>query len=262
MSVKPVAIHGAHQNYLLYPADGKAFRVPNHMPLYAAAAMGVVVRTAADAFFNLLGYPLIGKEEQNPEGILLIWGGTTSIGLSVLQFARARSVSPIFVIAAKEYFELLKRLGADECFDYEDFDVVEQTRQRAARLGKPISKILDAVGSPSAKTADTAAACGDKNSEVITMTVHSCYKMPFCTMYKDTQLNVDGVGSVFIPKREQDAERASEAFAWVIEHYGNGFEFPQIALTSGLLPLSKNVASGQSASVGFGKNVITHPIRA
>lgn len=254
--------YGSHQNYLLYPADGKAFKVPVNMPYFAAACIGVVARTAADAFFNLLRYPLIGEDAKNPAGILLIWGGTTSIGISILQYARARRVSTIFVVAPPEQFELLQSMGANDCFDFMAEDVVDQIRKRANEVGQLILNVIDAVGSLTAKTADTAAACGEANANVITLTVHPHYKMPFCTMYTDTELNIDGVGHVVIPKREEDAERASQAFNWAVDHYGNGFEFPRITITSGLSPISIKVASGVSGCVDFGKNVISHPIYA
>ncbi|MDU7525078.1 MAG: zinc-binding dehydrogenase [Roseomonas mucosa] len=252
---------GAHQNYLIYQADGTAFKVPKNMPLYAAACMGVVVRTAADVFFNLLRYPLISEKTPNPPGALLIWGGTTSIGLSVLQFARAKHVTSIIVVAPPEQFKLLEALGADYCFDYNAPNVIDDIKDCARKLGEPILNVLDAVGSHEAKTAEMAAACGANNANVATMTVHPKYQMPFCQMHVDTTLDVDGFGKITIPKRPKDAERASEAFLWAIEHYGNGFEFPRITVSTGLSPIALDVVTGHSEGNSLGKRVIAHPIR-
>lgn len=135
---------GSHQNYLRCVPDAKAFKVPANMPQVAASCMGVVVRTAADAFFNLLHYPLIDEAAQNPEGILLIWGGTTSIGLSTLQFAKARNVATIFAVALPEQFGMLQNMGVTRCFNFMDSDAVDQIRASARELGQPILNVLDA----------------------------------------------------------------------------------------------------------------------
>jgi len=74
---------GTHQDYIMYPADDLAFRVPKDMEREHAACLMVTARTAADALFNLLGYPLPTEPQKENLPPLLIWGGSSGLGLSV-----------------------------------------------------------------------------------------------------------------------------------------------------------------------------------
>lgn len=255
--------YGAHQNYLLCPNDGTAFRVPEGMPRHAAACVSVVVRAAADAFFDLLGFPLIGegKHAELPHS-LLIWGGTSAVGLSVLQFARQLGVPTILTTAPCEYHEMLATMGATKCFDYRDADVVDQIRKEVGRLDTPLRYVMDAVGVSEDKTADLAASCAAPDAKVVTMTVHPKYPMPFSQLHMDTELEIEHRGRIVIPKRPRDAVRVQAMVDWVVVHYGRGFEFPKISTFSGQVDLARSVVMPRSVLGGdFGKKVLTHPLQ-
>ena len=79
-----------------------------------AACLTTITRTAADALFNLLGYPLPDEDGKLQPGPLLIWGGSASLGIAAIQFAKAIGVSPILVTASLSQHRVLVELGAHE----------------------------------------------------------------------------------------------------------------------------------------------------
>lgn len=106
--------YGAHQGYLCCPED-MAWLVPDQLPRPHAAALAVVVATAADAVFNLFGLPLPGEDaitikKDQGKGPILIWGGSSSVGISAIQLARAAGCRDIFVTASSGRHDLLKSL--------------------------------------------------------------------------------------------------------------------------------------------------------
>lgn len=51
---------------------------------------------------------------------MLIWGGSTSVGLYALQFLKAGGYTPVSVSSEKSY-DLVKKFGAAATFDCESF---------------------------------------------------------------------------------------------------------------------------------------------
>jgi NADPH:quinone reductase-like Zn-dependent oxidoreductase len=79
--------YGAHQRFLACPASC-VWRVPPAIPAATAAALTTTLQTVSDVLFNCFDLPLPEKEpatRQFENGILVIWGGSTSIGLTVIQ---------------------------------------------------------------------------------------------------------------------------------------------------------------------------------
>ncbi|KKY13086.1 putative alcohol dehydrogenase [Diplodia seriata] len=110
---------GTHQDHVLAP-DAMAWRLADDgsLPLGHAACLAVSARTAADAVFNLLRYPLPAddavlpssaaghdtinqeKEKGNDLPALLVWGAASSLGFMAIQFTRAAGTSHIFATAS------------------------------------------------------------------------------------------------------------------------------------------------------------------
>lgn len=62
-------------------------------------------------------------------GPILLWGGATAVGQSLIQLAnKLNGFTKIIVVASRKHEKLLKEYGADELFDYHDIDVVEQIK--------------------------------------------------------------------------------------------------------------------------------------
>lgn len=143
--------HATHQEYISIPPSW-AYKVPNNVPLQAAAGLGIVVQTANDALFNRLHIPLppsVALSTQSTaalDGTLVIWGGATGVGMAAIQLARASRVPSIVAIASAKRHGFLKSLGATQCFDYHDENVVDEVK---SALKDTKGKIwgFDALGS-------------------------------------------------------------------------------------------------------------------
>ena len=252
---------GTHQNYILC-TDDLAFKVPNNLPAPHAASLAVAFRTAADALFNFLHYPLPGDTQaEKPHGPLLIWGGSTSLGWSAIQLAKEIGVSPIIVTASERQHQVLLDLGSTKCFDYKDKAIVEQIRSYVAEQNEPLLKIFDTVGSLAARTADQAASWGDSNATVLTSTFSPKFQMPFAYTDFDIELEVPGGARITIPRRTEDATRVRKALRWAIENYGSRFNIPKLQIISGKgQDAIESIHQVADFGAGFGKIVIEHPI--
>ncbi|KWU46932.1 GroES-like protein [Rhodotorula sp. JG-1b] len=98
---------------------GLVWRVPDNLSdEEAAAAGGIGPWTAIQALYMRLGLNLPNSPSKDGEPIL-VWGGSTSVGLYALQLLKASGYTPISVSSPKN-FDLVKKFGAAAVFDYND----------------------------------------------------------------------------------------------------------------------------------------------
>ncbi|KAH7025586.1 alcohol dehydrogenase, partial [Macrophomina phaseolina] len=260
-SIGRPAHFGTHQNFLI-ATDQLTFPIPENLPLDHAACLSVSVRTAADAFFNLLEYPL--PDESRPGDVqppLLIWGGASSLGFMTIQFARAIGVRHIFTTASPANHAALRELGATHTFDYRDPHVVSTIRDAAANAGISLGRIFDAVGNSQQKTADTAVQCGTESAIFISSTVHPKAKMPVATLDLPFTIQLPGTAKIItIPPLPEKAARVRKALDWVLKSYGDGFRIPNVEVVEGTIDgnlryLEEHCAQGSS----FRKVCFKHP---
>lgn len=124
------------------------WKLPEKLGEKQAAALPVGLQTAADALLNILGFgfPLAGISGRSALDIpILIWGGASTCGLAAIQIAKQAGFSPIFTTASKKNHDSLKQLGATECFDYRNEDVVEEIRKAVKMSGKQLTTVFDGV---------------------------------------------------------------------------------------------------------------------
>ncbi|GAA5981432.1 hypothetical protein JCM10908_004107 [Rhodotorula pacifica] len=101
------------------------WRVPDNLSdEEAAAAGGIGPWTAIQALYMRLGLNLPNSPSKDGEPIL-VWGGSTSVGLYALQFLKASGYTPVSVSSEKS-FDLVKKFGAAATFDYNDADVASK----------------------------------------------------------------------------------------------------------------------------------------
>lgn len=77
---------------------------------------------------------------------LLIWGASSSIGSCGVQLGAAAGYE-VFAIASMRNHDLLKSIGATECFDYHNTDLVSDIVRRLR--GRNIVGAYDAISQPS-----------------------------------------------------------------------------------------------------------------
>ena len=215
-----------------------AWLVPENLPRPHAAALSVVAATAADTVFNLFGLPLPGDEDTTTKkdqarGAMLIWGGSSSVGICAVQLARAAGCREILVTASPGRHELLKSLGASACFDYASPSVVADTRAAVEAHNGEILYAIDAVGTPtSAKQVELCS--GDSTILVSTTQTFGRFQMPFATRSRDVQIRIPGLPKVLhIPPQPAQASRMDAVVKWAVHNYGHAFSLPKVEVFSG-----------------------------
>jgi len=134
---------GAYQEYTLAIADLSG-KIPDNISFEEAATLGMGSATSFVALFNDLKVPppWHGKQ-QLPSDTILIWGGSTSLGLYGIQLAKLSGFKNIITTSSPHNFELVKSLGATHVFDYHDSDVAKKIEQAA---GGKLKLVFDAFG--------------------------------------------------------------------------------------------------------------------
>ena len=123
--------------------------IPASMAYESAAVLPLGLSTAAGGLFQkdslALAYPSVNPK---PTGqMLLIWGGSTSVGSNAIQLAVAAGYQ-VITTASPHNFNYVKLLGAQHVFDYQSPTVVADII--AASTGKTLAGAL-AVGSGAAE---------------------------------------------------------------------------------------------------------------
>ncbi|KAF3042728.1 hypothetical protein E8E12_009390 [Didymella heteroderae] len=83
-----------------------------------ASTLGVGITTVGQGLYQSLGLPLPPAKVSEPTPVL-IYGASTATGTLAVQFAKL-SGAVVFATASPHNFDLVKKLGADHVFDYND----------------------------------------------------------------------------------------------------------------------------------------------
>ena len=98
------------------------FPLPRNITLAQAATLGVGISTIAVSFYQDFGIPLPDNDPTFGKGKpFFVYGGSTTTGLLAVQFAKLSGFRVITTCSPRNY-ELVKARGADEAYDYHDFD--------------------------------------------------------------------------------------------------------------------------------------------
>jgi NADPH:quinone reductase-like Zn-dependent oxidoreductase len=115
----------AFQEYVVVSAN-RTSQIPDSVSFEQAAVLPLGLATAACALFlkTRLGLQLPSSPMRKSTGkTVLIWGGSTSVGTNAIQLAVAAGYDVITTCSPRN-FELVKKLGAKEVFDYNSKTVV------------------------------------------------------------------------------------------------------------------------------------------
>lgn len=95
-----------------------------------------------------LGLPIPTVGSPTPMNkVLVIYGGSSSIGSMTTQFAKAIGIN-VFAIAGNHNFEFCKQCGAAEVFDRNDSSIVAKVVEAIAKSNNEFIGIFDAIGTP------------------------------------------------------------------------------------------------------------------
>lgn len=256
--------YGSHQDQLAAPED-LMFSVPEGLAPQEAAALTVVACTAADALYGFFKAPPPGENGSQGagQGPLLVWGGSTGVGLCLVQLAWASGVSPIIATASPARHELLLDLGATHCFDYRDPEVTSKIRAAVKDSGAGrLSYAIDTAGSGDA--VELIEQLVEPETVFLSTVVHPGkphLKMPLACTRHDVPLRFANGMEITVPARTEDWKKTWGAINWAVAHYGRGFRMPAVEVFDGsaedaLVELQKVAAQGK-----FGKLVIKHPLK-
>jgi NADPH:quinone reductase-like Zn-dependent oxidoreductase len=117
----------SNNGFQLYSTTREIFvsAIPESLPLENAAVLPVSISTAATALFVHLKLPLPSLNPTPTGQRILIWGGSSSVGCSLIQLAIAAGLE-VVTTASTANHDLMRSLGASHVFDYHDSDVLEK----------------------------------------------------------------------------------------------------------------------------------------
>ncbi|CAG7565400.1 unnamed protein product [Fusarium equiseti] len=224
--------HATYQEYITVLPEWIS-KVPENIPPHAADGLPVVVGTAGDALYNRLGLPLpptVAKSTFDegilaPEGTLVIWGGSTGCGMAAIQLARASRMSAIVAIASARNRQFLTSLGATQCFDYHDIDVVRKIKSALqvthgtiwgfdalGLVANPVSQdILKSVIPPHDKV----------RLATVLLAPHEGFEIVVGGRFFDLEFDPPDGTKLSVPKNIVAANRHWRVLSWVPENYGD-----------------------------------------
>lgn len=128
---------GAYAEYCTAPAAQALPWPAGYDALHAAA----LPETYFTVFANLFGHGQLGPGET-----VLIHGGTSGIGVTAIQLAKAFGAIVIATAGSAEKVAACLELGADSAIDYKAQDWAEAVKQATGGMG--VDVVLDMVGAP------------------------------------------------------------------------------------------------------------------
>ncbi|MBF4613394.1 zinc-binding alcohol dehydrogenase family protein [Curtobacterium sp. VKM Ac-1376] len=111
---------GAFQHHVLL-LERVTTEVPADLSPEQAAVLPLAVSTAAAGLFepDQLALPLPTADSAERNGVVLVWGASTSVGANAVQLARAAGYAVIGTASPKNH-AFVQSLGAEAVFDYRD----------------------------------------------------------------------------------------------------------------------------------------------
>ncbi|MGH9144751.1 MAG: NAD(P)H-quinone oxidoreductase [Vicinamibacterales bacterium] len=126
---------GGYAEYCLAPAP-QCLPVPRGMDVVAAAAI-------PEAFFTVWTN-VFERGRLQPNESILIHGGSSGIGTTAIQLAKARGSRVFATAGSAEKCAVCEQIGAERCVNYRDGDFVAAVRDLTG--GRGVDVVLDMVG--------------------------------------------------------------------------------------------------------------------
>ncbi|KAL4900077.1 hypothetical protein BDW74DRAFT_188653 [Aspergillus multicolor] len=142
---------GAFAQYIVAKGDIQ-IRIPDNLSFEEAATLGVGIMTVGQGLYQSLGLSLPEAPSKDGEPIL-IYGGSTATGTLAIQFAKLSGYK-VITTCSPHNFDLVKKLGADEVYDYKDLSSAKKIREST---NDKLRLVFDTISlEPSAKFCEQA----------------------------------------------------------------------------------------------------------
>ncbi|KAF3922413.1 Zeta-crystallin [Arthrobotrys entomopaga] len=145
--------YGSFAEYAIAPSH-TTFFIPPNISFEQAATIPLVALTSAIALYQELALPTPwsrGTDPKNPKGRnpipIVIYGGTTSVGLTALKFARLSGLYPIITIAGGSKDIIEKDNLADVIIDYRNNPNIADEIRKALN-GQELKHAFDGFAEP------------------------------------------------------------------------------------------------------------------
>ncbi|KAH8664780.1 chaperonin 10-like protein [Ilyonectria robusta] len=201
---------GAYSDYTIAD-ENICFKIPDNIPLEQAATVPLAATTAWLALFRSQSLNIDRTLGLDVE--LLVWAGSTSVGLYAVQIASLFGFK-VATVCSPRHFPLLHSLGAKHVFDYKDPEVVKKIQIALPNLKYIFDTIRNETSSATASTAMREAGgilCTVRPSKEFTEHVSSRTKVTsilvFTSFLKEHQM-----GSRILPASEEDHQLATEFY--------------------------------------------------
>ncbi|KAJ4314703.1 hypothetical protein N0V94_006336 [Neodidymelliopsis sp. IMI 364377] len=117
---------GAFQEYVVL-RENLVSHIPDSLSYESACVLPLTLSTAACALYmkDYLSLKLPALKSQKTGEVVLIWGGSTSVGCNAIQLAVASGYE-VITTASPKNFDLVKDLGATWVFDYHNTTTTQE----------------------------------------------------------------------------------------------------------------------------------------
>ena len=155
--------NGGFQSYSCVKAHASV-KLPSSIDFPEGATIALSAGTAAVGLFVTLGLPRPTSSASvvKPGQAILVWGGSGSVGTSVVQIAKALGLTVLSVNSPRND-AMVKSLGATACFDYRAPDLKEKflATLKEHKLTLPYGYDSISDNGTQAQIADLVSAAGD-----------------------------------------------------------------------------------------------------
>ncbi|KAI9659374.1 MAG: hypothetical protein M1821_001632 [Bathelium mastoideum] len=146
--------NGSFQLYPVAPAITTVL-LPSSVSYHAAAVLPLAISTAAHGLYSVLRLPpppasASAASKLGANGVVVIWGASSSIGCVSTQLATASGVA-VVATASKRNFGFVQELGAQKVVDYSGGDAVQEVVKAVKELGGSFKGVYDSIGGEATK---------------------------------------------------------------------------------------------------------------
>ncbi|KAI9752484.1 MAG: hypothetical protein M4579_005608 [Chaenotheca gracillima] len=213
--------------------DHMASPIPRELSFDYASVIPLGLSTAAAGLFQK-GYLELQHPSVNikPTGkTLLVWGGSSSVGVNAIQLAVAAGYEVITTASSKN-FDLVKKLGASQVFDYNSKTIVNELV--GAFKNKILAGVFDAINVDGAFTSCIEVADQSTGNKFVASSLRIPEKLPsgvsakwiFAVSIRENEVS-KAIYETFLPQALAEGRFVAAPEPHVV---GKGIEYVQAGL--------------------------------
>ena len=140
--------NGGFQHYSASP-EILTSHIPSNISSTEAVVLPLAISTASAGLYQPsyleLPYPTASPKDSGK--VIVVWGGSSSVGSTAIQLCAASGVA-VITTASKRNHEYCKNIGATEAIDYNSSSVVDDVLSAIKKTGKEFAGIYDSISVP------------------------------------------------------------------------------------------------------------------